>query len=127
MTIPVREPARYKVGRSGAASPSEILLIEDDPMVRGVLCRALRRTGYLVHEADTGQRAQALLDECGPVDIIISDVDLPDADGRELVEPMAEKYPETRIVLMSGRPWKTTRTLLLKPFTVAELELALDC
>ena len=60
-----------------------ILLVEDDPSFRNVLALALELQGYLVHQADCGQKALELLSGVQP-DIVISDLEMRGMDGRAL-------------------------------------------
>ncbi len=80
-----------------------ILVIEDEEIVRNLACRGLRDHGYTVIEARNG--AQALLyikQHPGTIDLVISDVVMPEMGGRELAQRLAEYDPGLPILFMSG-------------------------
>jgi PAS domain S-box-containing protein len=80
-----------------------ILVCEDDESVREVACQALRAAGYTVLEAENGRRG---LDESanhdGKIDLLISDVIMPEMSGKELAEAMLRHHPEIRVLFASG-------------------------
>jgi signal transduction histidine kinase/CheY-like chemotaxis protein len=80
-----------------------ILLVEDDDSVRRVTGRILRRFGYTVLEAEGGEAALRLLgQEPGRVALLISDVVMPNMDGRELIKRVHAQYPEIKVLFTSG-------------------------
>jgi CheY-like chemotaxis protein len=80
-----------------------ILLVEDEPGVRRVAMRILKAAGYNVLDADGAQRAMALFAEHGDaIDILVTDVVMPEMDGRRLAEQLHLKRPELRVLYMSG-------------------------
>lgn len=80
-----------------------ILLVEDEPGVRAFAARALKLRGHAVLEADSGEAALALLSDPDlTVDLILTDVILPDADGPTWVRDALKDRPSTRVVFMSG-------------------------
>jgi CheY-like chemotaxis protein len=104
-----------------------ILLAEDDEALRTLARRVLSGQGYTVLEARNGREA---LDLCtshsGPIDLILSDIIMPELGGRALAEGIAVSRPRTRVLLMSGytdddvlrRALIDQRTAFLqKPFT----------
>ena len=107
-----------------------ILLVEDEAMVRAVAERALSRKGYEVLTASNGEEALEVL-ETRPegVDLLISDVVMPTMDGPTLVGHARERFPNLRIIFMSGYAEEQLRreisvpgvAFLPKPFSVQEL------
>src|SRR5512134_3074364 len=89
---------------SPAMSGTETLLIvENEAAIRNLLQMALRKSGYMVLAAESGREALDLLrDHRGSVDLLITDVMMPDMDGPELVRQMSQVRPETRTLFMSG-------------------------
>lgn len=87
------------------ASPGTetILLVEDEDHVRAVACRILRRHGYTVLEARTGPEALRLWREHGAkVDLIVTDMVMPEMGGRELATRIRADRPSTPFLFMSG-------------------------
>ncbi|HEY2773218.1 MAG TPA: PAS domain S-box protein [Candidatus Binatia bacterium] len=86
------------------ASGSEtVLVVEDDRAVRDLAALALRRFGYVVLEAGGGPEAIRLLEHHqGRVDLILTDVVMPEMGGRRLAELIRERWPGVHVLLMSG-------------------------
>lgn len=106
-----------------------ILLVEDEAMVRAVAERALTRQGYHVLTATNGEEALELLEEGAQIDLLISDVVMPMMDGPTLVRTARVKYPDLKILFMSGYAEEQLRksididrvSFLPKPFSVQQL------
>jgi DNA-binding NtrC family response regulator len=81
-----------------------ILLVEDESGVRDVLRTFLVSAGYVVHDAGSGADAERLCREIGHVDLLLSDVVIPDANGPELAARLRELVPGMRTLLISGYP-----------------------
>jgi two-component system cell cycle sensor histidine kinase/response regulator CckA len=80
-----------------------ILLVEDEPGVRGFAKIALQRFGYRVLEAASAEAALALLENTTtPIHLLLSDLVLPGMDGRELAVHIKRDRPHVRILFMSG-------------------------
>ena len=80
-----------------------ILLVEDEDPVRLFAARALTNKGYTVFEAASGEEAlEVLKNHGGPVDLLISDVVMPNMDGPALVRHVREKWPDLKVVFISG-------------------------
>lgn len=105
-----------------------VLLVEDEPMVRGVAERALTRHGYTVVTADNGEDALEIL-AAQQIDLLISDVVMPGMDGPTMVREARKTWPHLKILFMSGYAEEQLRksidienvNFLPKPFSVAEL------
>ncbi|HEY0254814.1 MAG TPA: ATP-binding protein [Kofleriaceae bacterium] len=78
-----------------------VLVVDDDDFVRKAATRALIARGYKVLEASNGQAALRALDR-QRVDLLLTDVVMPNMDGRELVELATAAHPELVIIYMSG-------------------------
>ena len=86
-------------------SGSEIvLLVEDNPQVRNMTLTILERNGYKVLAAKSGKEALALLDrhEEGPPDLLLTDVVMPEMNGKQLFEKVSGRYPQVKALYMSG-------------------------
>jgi two-component system, cell cycle sensor histidine kinase and response regulator CckA len=80
-----------------------ILLVEDDDMVRNMICETLKQHGYIMLSAANGGEALKLCDECdGAIDLLVSDVVMPGMNGRELAEVLAESFPQMKTLFISG-------------------------
>ena len=84
-----------------AERASRILLVDDEQKIRRVLGNALRAEGHEVLEAATGKEALRAMDK--GADLIITDLGLPDMDGRRLILEVRERQPGIRIVVASGQ------------------------
>jgi PAS domain S-box-containing protein len=91
--------------RTGAprGGTETILLVEDEPMVRGLSSRGLREYGYRVLEASDGAEALRLVADFGHgIDLVISDLVMPSMGGRELGHQLAQLDPTLPVLYMSG-------------------------
>jgi CheY-like chemotaxis protein len=98
------ESAAYDAARPLPRGGSEtILVVEDEESVRSLAARVLGDQGYSVLQARHGREALALLaDTAAPVDLVVSDVVMPEMGGQELAEAIAARHPGVRILFMSG-------------------------
>ena len=108
-----------------------VLLVEDEDVVRSFAARALKRQGYEVLEADSGVAALELMAECdSDVDIVVSDVVMPEMDGPTLLKELRKQNPELKIIFVSGYPNEAFENsldpdqqfaFLPKPFSLPQL------
>jgi two-component system, cell cycle sensor histidine kinase and response regulator CckA len=78
-------------------------VVEDEEMLRELVCASLKKKGYAVIEAKHGHDALALCEgHQGPIHLLTTDVVMPALNGRELVERVAPMYPEMKVLFMSG-------------------------
>lgn len=108
-----------------------ILLVEDEDGLRSLNARGLRSRGYTVIEAENGLDAlEALEREEGAVDLVVSDVVMPEMDGPTMLTEMRKRNPELRIIFVSGYaedafekslPEGQQFNFLPKPFTLSQL------
>lgn len=95
------EPARDEGTTLG--SGETVLVVEDEPDVRRMAGRALGEAGYAVLEAAGGEEALTLVLEAGSrLRLVLTDVVMPDVNGRELAARIAEIRPELPLIFMSG-------------------------
>ena len=80
---------------------STILIIEDDIDLRRMLVKLLEREDFRVLEAGTGLEALQILDYYIP-DMVITDIIMPDQDGIGTINELKKRYPEVRIIAISG-------------------------
>lgn len=108
--------------------PATILAVDDDRAVLGLLDQSLRMAGYNVLLADCGWNAiQAYENSPEPVDLLLTDVIMPDLTGPVVAERLRSRQPDLRVLFISGfhdaelvQRFVLRRgfTLLPKPFTV---------
>jgi CheY-like chemotaxis protein len=83
---------------------SEVVLVaEDNDQVRELVTRILTPLGYTVIEAANGSEALAAAESCGrPVDLLLSDVIMPEMNGKELADRLTATHPALKVAYMSG-------------------------
>jgi PAS domain S-box-containing protein len=98
------EQPRGDGARSAARRGSEtILLVEDDDAVRSISRRILTQHGYSVIEAGNGVEGLRLVGlATEPIDLVLTDMVMPEMNGKELSRQLRQQYPEVRILFMSG-------------------------
>jgi two-component system, cell cycle sensor histidine kinase and response regulator CckA len=79
-----------------------VLVVEDDDQVRAVVARVLLGLGYRVVEAPTGRRALDLLAAGTAVDLVLTDVVMPEVGGVAVIRELQRMQPRVRFLLMSG-------------------------
>jgi two-component system cell cycle sensor histidine kinase/response regulator CckA len=136
--LPVHQGDAEEEGADGGAAlaadltgAGTILLVEDEDPVRLFASRALRSKGYRVLEARTGLAALSLLEDAEEhVDLIVTDVVMPEMDGPALIEKVRAERPGMRIICISGYAEGSFREklgsfrnihFLPKPFTLSQL------
>jgi len=82
-----------------------ILVVEDDTATRNAICEILESQGYTVFCAEDGAIALSELEaQGGAVELIISDLVMPNMGGRDLYDEVSDRYPEIKMVLITGYP-----------------------
>jgi CheY-like chemotaxis protein len=80
-----------------------VLIVEDESMVRSIMARTLRESGYTVLEASDGREALELLDARGTaVNLVVADVVMRGMGGRELSTKLAARWPQVPVLFTSG-------------------------
>ncbi|MEO8351014.1 MAG: response regulator, partial [Chthoniobacteraceae bacterium] len=109
-----------------------ILYVEDELNVRSLTAHVLRRLGYHVIEAGDGQQARHVMESMNgkPIDLLFSDVVLPDAGAKEISEWVAAQSVPVRLLFTSGyadeailrrHGFDGQTPFLQKPFTLGDL------
>ena len=80
---------------------SNILIIDDEEKLRSLLARILDLEGYQIFEAPNAKNAFKIL-ESADIQLVISDVKLPDANGVELTAAIKEKFPLVEIIVLTA-------------------------
>ena len=87
-----------------------ILLVEDEESVRAFSAQALRATGYEVFEADGGEEAMEVLADIDfKIDLMISDVVMPEMDGPSLLKEVRKTMPHLKVIFVSGYAEESVR------------------
>jgi CheY-like chemotaxis protein len=99
-----QEQTKALSGRAPAPPGKEtILLVEDDPGVRRVSVRILKAAGYTVIEARDGMHAlEVFAAHANEIDLMVTDVVMPEMDGRHLAEKIHAQRPELKVLYLSG-------------------------
>ncbi|MFL5014116.1 ATP-binding protein [Rhizobium sp.] len=140
-TVKIYLPRRVAMtdARSGAAGAQPIphgsvndtiLVVEDDENVRTMTAESLHELGYTVLQAASGREALLLLEENPAVDLIFTDIVMPQMSGRQLADVVQEKWPTIRILYTTGYTRNAIVhngvldhgvSLLAKPFSLEQL------
>ena len=124
---------------TGSPPPSEartILLVDDELAVRSIIVKILRRSNYIVLEAESGREAVKVAESHpGKIDLVIADLHMPGQQGPEVVKALAALRPGLNVLFISGYAEHdvVSRTgvgeganFLHKPFSGQELNAAVQ-
>lgn len=113
-----------------AMALAKILIVDDDPAIRNLIQRFLSKQNYQVESAEDGKTALAIFEQFNP-DLVILDVNLPDATGYNLCEEM-QKRTKVFVLMLTSRADEADKIrgfaqgaddYLTKPFGLGELEV----
>lgn len=113
----------------------KILILEDEENIRSFVVINLRRAGYEIVEAETGEQALARFEENQDIAVAVLDVMLPGIDGYEVCRAMRAKGYNAGIIMLTARVQETDKVTGLmtgaddyvtKPFSVVELTARVD-
>ncbi len=120
--------------RADLTGRGTVLLVEDETAVRAFAARALASRGYQVVEAGSGVEALAAMERIdGEIDLVVSDVVMPEMDGPTLLRELRQKRPDMKVIFISGYaegafkknlPEGERFTFLPKPFSLKDLVAA---
>jgi DNA-binding NtrC family response regulator len=111
-----------------------ILVVDDEEMMRGLLSKILEKDGYSILSASSGAEALKIIDE-GKVDLVITDVKMPEMNGFDLLKHIKEKTPQVGVIVMTafGDAYTVRDALLLgadeyitKPFKSFEITMVVE-
>jgi two-component system cell cycle sensor histidine kinase/response regulator CckA len=131
--IAASAPAESKAAAAPAADltgQGKILLVEDEEGLRALNARGLASRGYTVLEASNGVDAIEVLEREGHVDLVVSDVVMPEMDGPSLLKELRSRDPNVKVIFVSGYaeeafaknlPQGEQYAFLAKPFTLKAL------
>jgi two-component system cell cycle sensor histidine kinase/response regulator CckA len=124
------EEARPSSASADDTGQGTILLVEDEESLRGLNARGLSSRGYTVLQAGNGVEAIELIDSHeGTIDLVVSDVVMPEMDGPSLLKELRRRKPELKIIFVSGYAEEAfaknipegQHAFLAKPFTLKQL------
>jgi PAS domain S-box-containing protein len=112
-------PAEHTVGQDRPAGGSgKILLVEDEPSLRGMLAECIREYGYSVYEAADAESAMEVAWD-QTLDLLVTDIVMPGASGSHLAAALAESHPKMSVIFMSGYTEHASLTeALVRPNTI---------
>jgi len=97
------KPSNAGLGGHEGPMRQMILLVEDEEMVRELMCEVLEQAGYEVLVCSTPAEAiEVSRRHEGPIDLLLTDVVMPGMNGREMAERIHEFLPQLQVVFMSG-------------------------
>jgi PAS domain S-box-containing protein len=124
---------RKDVEKPGRTAPStlprgrgRILVVDDEPQVRGVISRILTACGYTVILAENGQEALSRFSESGGIDLVLLDMIMPDMGGRECLARLRKADPNARVLIATGYTSDGSAQELLREGALAIIEKPLD-
>jgi len=98
-----------------APQTKTVLVVEDDDAVRGPAAEFLMMEGYKVLQAKSGPEALQIIEmQRVPLDLLITDIRMPEMDGSEVAEKLLEKYSGLKVLYMSGDADKAAGAALAK-------------
>ncbi|MEO7072656.1 MAG: PAS domain S-box protein [Rhodanobacter sp.] len=124
-SVPAKAPPEHVRGHD-----EQILVVEDEPIVRNIVVEVLHQLGYQTLEAADAEAGLDLLRSGAEVAMLISDIGLPGMDGRQFADAARALHPQLRVLLMSGYASAAISAsgflgpgmvLVTKPFTVEVL------
>jgi len=122
--------AKKELKATDLTGTGRVLLVEDEVEVRQFAVRALKRQGYEVLEAADGLEALDIMAANeGHIDIVVSDVVMPEMDGPALFKELRQRNPSLKVIFVSGYPNEAFResmgsddfAFLPKPFSLPQL------
>ncbi len=122
---------KEKIPQESLYGSETILVVEDETMVRNTICRSLREFGYTIIESGNGNEAHAICEQNKDrIQLMLTDVIMPEMNGRELANRIQSAYPKIKVIFMSGYTENAIVhqgileegiTFLQKPFTPENL------
>ncbi|TCZ60913.1 response regulator [Roseicella aquatilis] len=107
----------------------DVLVVDDEPMIRETVAESLHDDGLEVTEAVSAEEALEIAGTAGAPDVVVTDVNLgPGMDGLDLAEEVRRRWPAAGVVIMTGNPayvgqrcFEANERFLTKPFGSARM------
>ena len=126
------EPAPSREPELPRGGDERVLVVDDEPGVRKLVARILRSQGYDVFETEDGPSALALMSSTKrQMDLVVTDIVMPKMSGTRLAEEIHSRWPDVKVMFVSGFPRGETQyvssrlahvPILHKPFTSKQIE-----
>ena len=106
-----------------------ILVVDDELLIRDLLYDFFSGQGWHIAVAENGEKALAVLQD-KEIDLVLSDIKMPEMDGLQLAETLKERHPDLPVVLMTGYPSVESAVsalrakvedYVIKPFNINQL------
>ena len=116
--------------RAQPATGENILIVDDEPVLRGLVAEIVRELGYQAAEAGSGEEALALMHAGPALNLLITDIGMPNMNGRQLADLARSFWPDLKILfitgyvdnsVVNGSLLESGMQMLTKPFTRAAL------
>lgn len=85
-----------------AHQAARVLLVDDETMIRDTIDELLRDAGYAVSTASSGAAALALLNGAVGIDLLVTDLSMPEMNGLEVIRAVRDRFPEIPVILLTG-------------------------
>ncbi|MEA1969360.1 MAG: transporter substrate-binding domain-containing protein [Thermodesulfobacteriota bacterium] len=130
-----KQESNNEISVQKQGSGQSILVAEDDHFIMDLLCDALTKKGYRVISAMNGREALEKAQNESELDLLITDITMPEMDGTALALKIEELFPESRVIFMSGYPAAESangyslinpETFIHKPVSLTELFAMID-
>jgi CheY-like chemotaxis protein len=95
-------PALEPPQASKAGDGEVVLLVEDEPVVRGLIMEVLADQGYNAIEADDGPTGLSILQSQKRIDLLVTDIGLPGLNGRQIADAARKSRPDLKVLFMTG-------------------------
>jgi PAS domain S-box-containing protein len=140
LRLPAMRPALSAAPAPGSgpapasAAAMNLLLVDDDELLRGAVANLIRQLGHRVEEVDGGPAALAALERPPVPDLVILDLNMPGMNGLEVLDRIRAKHPELPVLLATGSLDETVERALAtdphagglaKPFTLEQIRARL--
>lgn len=115
--------------------PATVLIVDDEPFMVDIIWDILESRGYRVLATTDADRALAMLaEDPGPIDLLLTDVTMPQRTGPELAALVQERWPDCRVIFLSGHTSESLHDrgvppgarILAKPVTLDALVSAVS-
>jgi signal transduction histidine kinase/ActR/RegA family two-component response regulator len=133
-TAPPKDPAAHPAPTERQMMPRRLLVVDDDNMVRQTIAGLLRASGHVVTDADGGAAGIARLEDT-PVDLVFTDLGMPEVTGWDVARAVRARRPGLPIVLLTGwgehgtgeaQPAGLVDRILGKPVRLEDLLAVID-